>query len=99
MFRLAGPRAAHADPWIDLAVAVVQRAIDDTHGYRLGIADRRPGRPERIAAAARAWLLDEQACGLLDIFDIDPAALAGRLQAESRCKASEPERAQVNPSR
>lgn len=83
MLRTARPRVACDDPLIDLAVAIVQRAIDDTRGYRLGIADRRPGRPERIAAAARTWLLDEQASGLLDILDIDPAALAERIDEAS----------------
>ena len=59
------------DPFVLLALAVLQRAIDDARGRRTRLCGKKK---ERAIAEARRWLLDG-AEGLLCIFDVDHDAL------------------------
>lgn len=64
-----------------LAVAVVERAINDARGVNL-TAICRKRTPTRLAADALDWLR-AGADGLLDVFGLDAAAVAERLQSNA----------------
>ncbi len=68
---------AAGDPWIDLTVAVVQRAIDDMQGRRLLPSDQ--DMKEIIRAEAQTWLRAE-AVAIVDDLGIAPAAMIEALR-------------------
>jgi hypothetical protein len=64
--------------WQWLAAAVVERAVNDARHYALTSHCRR--RSRRLAADAVDWLA-AGGCGLLDVFNLDAAAVTQTLQA------------------
>ncbi len=64
---------ARSDPHRRLAAAVLLRAVQDVRGVKLA-----PGwkeTPEKLRAAALAWLQSPEAAWLAEELDIDPARL------------------------
>lgn len=66
-----------ADPYRALAIAVLQRAVDDATGRRMRFKGSEHGR-RQLTQDARRWLLDG-ADGLPAAFDIDHAAMIAAL--------------------
>lgn len=73
-------RSTDADPYRALAIAVLQRAIDDATGRRMRFKGNEHGR-QQLTQDARRWLLDG-ADGLLDYFDIDHDAMIAALNIQ-----------------
>ena len=65
------------DPWLGLAAAVVERAVNDAVGWQVG--QHSPAAKAKMAAEARCWL-QNGANGLLAEFGIDVEMLPARLR-------------------
>lgn len=72
-------RSIDADPYRALALAILQRAVDDARGRGTQLTGNAK---TRAAHAARCWLL-AGAAGLPEVFDIDHGAMIAALQLQA----------------